>query len=209
MKVFRPSPSLMRWLAPGLYIKRWLLLLFVSIVMISLAVGYVLRDIYSSNVRFPPWVQTLTLQFLPRAVRASLFAAAGIAILLLCFYKLSQSLLGPFIRAGNNNDRRNLIEHLYAHRQLTKGPRVVALGGGTGLSTLLRGIKKYTGNIVAIVTVADDGGSSGRLNCDGRSALEYRCFARSARAYQRHRRGHGEQVRPVPDQADHGAVGRG
>ena len=168
MKVFRPSPSLMRWLAPGLYIKRWLLLLFVSIVMISLAVGYVLRDLYSSNVRFPPFVQTLTLQFLPRAVRASLFAAAGIAILLLCFYKLSQSLLGPFIRAGNNNDRRNLIEHLYAHRQLTKGPRVVALGGGTGLSTLLRGIKKYTGNIVAIVTVADDGGSSGRLRAEYR-----------------------------------------
>ncbi|MBJ7594549.1 MAG: YvcK family protein [Candidatus Dormibacteraeota bacterium] len=163
MKVFRPSPSLMRWFTPGLYIKRWLLLLFVSIVMISLAVGYVLRDIYSSDVRFPSWVQQITLQFLPRAVRAVLFAAAGIGILLLCFYKLGQSLLGPFLRAGNTSERRNLIEHLYAHRQLAKGPRVVALGGGTGLSTLLRGIKKYTGNIVAIVTVADDGGSSGRL----------------------------------------------
>ncbi len=163
MKVFRPSPSLMRWFTPGLYIKRWLLLLFVSIVMISLAVGYVLRDIYSSSFRFPAVVQEITLQFLPRAVRAVLFAVAGIAILLLCFYKLGQSLLGPFLRAGNTSERRNLIEHLYAHRQLAKGPRVVALGGGTGLSTLLRGIKKYTGNIVAIVTVADDGGSSGRL----------------------------------------------
>ncbi|HSP64827.1 MAG TPA: 2-phospho-L-lactate transferase CofD family protein, partial [Candidatus Deferrimicrobium sp.] len=161
MKSFRPSPSLMRWFTPGLYIKRWLLLLFVSIVMISLAVGYVLRDIYYSDIRFPPIVQTITLQFLPRAVRALLFAAAGIGILLLCFYKLGQSLLGPFLRAGNTSERRNLVEHLYAHRQLAKGPRVVALGGGTGLSTLLRGIKKYTGNIVAIVTVADDGGSSG------------------------------------------------
>jgi uncharacterized cofD-like protein len=168
MKALRPSPSVMRWFTPGLYVKRWLLLLFASIVMISLAVGYVLRDIYSSNVRFPSWVQTLTLQFLPRAVRASLFAVAGVAILLLCFYKLSQSLLGPFIRAGNSSERRNLIEHLYAHRQLSKGPRVVALGGGTGLSTLLRGIKKYTGNIVAIVTVADDGGSSGRLRAEYR-----------------------------------------
>ena len=44
----------------------------------------------------------------------------------------------------------------------------MALGGGTGLSTLLRGIKKYTGNIVAIVTVADDGGSSGRLRAEYR-----------------------------------------
>ena len=159
----------MRWFTPGLYIKRWLLLLFVSIVMISLAVGYVLRDIYSSSFRFPAVVQQITLQFLPRAVRAILFAVAGIAILLLCFYKLGQSLLGPFLRAGGNtSERRNLIEHLYAHRQLAKGPRVVALGGGTGLSTLLRGIKKYTGNIVAIVTVADDGGSSGRLRAEYR-----------------------------------------
>lgn len=168
MKVFRPSPSAMRWFIPGLYIKRWLLLMFASIVMISLAVGYVLRDIYSSDVRFPPWVQTITLQFLPRAIRATLFAAAGIGILLLSFYKLGQSLLGPFLRAGGNSEHRNLIEHLYAHRQLAKGPRVVTLGGGTGLSTLLRGIKKYTGNIVAIVTVADDGGSSGRLRAEYR-----------------------------------------
>src|SRR5205807_7601916 len=56
-----------------------------------------------------------------------------------------------------------LVEQLYSFRLLAKGPRVVAIGGGTGLSVLLRGIKKYTGNIVAIVTVADDGGSSGRL----------------------------------------------
>lgn len=168
MKLFHPSPSMMRWFMPGLQIKRWLLLLFASIVMLSLAVGYLLRDIYSSNVRFPSSVQTVTLQFLPRGVRAALFGVVGIGILLLCFYKLGQSLLGPFMRVANSGERRNLIEHLYAHRQLSKGPRVVALGGGTGLSTLLRGIKKYTGNIVAIVTVADDGGSSGRLRAEYR-----------------------------------------
>lgn len=163
MKAFRPGTSTMRWFIPGLYIKRWLLLLFASIVMISLAAGYVLRDIYSSDVRFPSWVQTASLQFLPRAVRAAIFAVVGLSILLLSFYKLGQSLLGPFLRVGGTGDRRNLIEHLYAHRQLARGPRVVALGGGTGLSTLLRGLKRYTGNIVAILTVADDGGSSGRL----------------------------------------------
>ena len=156
---------MMRWFAPGLYIKRWLLLLFASIVMVSLAVGYVLRDIYSSDVRFPGWVQTATLQFLPRAVRALLFAAVGIGLLLLSFYKLGQSIIGPFlpVRSEANSERRGLLEHLYNFRQLARGPRVVAIGGGTGLSSLLRGIKRYTGNIVAIVTVADDGGSSGRL----------------------------------------------
>ena len=51
-------------------------------------------------------------------------------------------------------------------RILSKGPRVVVIGGGTGLSVMLRGLKKYTSNITAIVTVADDGGSSGTLRED-------------------------------------------
>ncbi|MBI2884638.1 MAG: YvcK family protein [Candidatus Omnitrophica bacterium] len=46
---------------------------------------------------------------------------------------------------------------------MEKGPKLVAIGGGTGLSMLLHGLKSYTDNITAIVTVADDGGSSGRL----------------------------------------------
>ena len=157
----RPNPTLIRWFTPGLHVKRWLLLLFASIVLISLAVGYVLRDVYSSDVRFPGWVQLATLQFLPRVMRALLFGVVGLGILVISFWKLGQSILGPFLlgRAG----QRGLVEQLYTFRLLAKGPRVVAIGGGTGLSALLRGIKKYTGNIVAIVTVADDGGSSGRL----------------------------------------------
>src|SRR5258708_24227337 len=157
----RPSPTLVRWFTPGLNIKRWLLLLFASIVMISLAVGYALKDAYQSFT-FPSVAGPLTLQFLPRSVRALLFAVIGIGVLVLAFYKLGQSLLGPFVLARNNGDR-GLIEQLYAHRLLTKGPRLVTIGGGTGMSAMLRGIKRYTGNISAIVTVADDGGSSGRL----------------------------------------------
>jgi uncharacterized cofD-like protein len=157
----RPNTALIRWFVPGLHVKRWLALLLGSIVILSLAVGYILRDVYSAGVGFPSWVGTLTLQFLPRSVRALLFAVVGLLVLLISFYKLGQSILGPFLlgRAG----QRGLVEQLYAFRLLAKGPRVVAVGGGTGLSSLLRGIKKYTGNIVAIVTVADDGGSSGRL----------------------------------------------
>ncbi len=161
----RPSPNLRRWFTPGLNVKRWLVLLFASIVMISLSVGYVLRDAYST-VRFPNWVGDLTLQFLPRWVRAVLFAGVGVSVLILSFYKLGQSLLGPFL-PGRRSDKA-LVEEIYSHRLLAKGPRVVALGGGTGLSTSLRGIKKYTNNIVAIVTVADDGGSSGRLRTEHR-----------------------------------------
>src|SRR5437879_10192348 len=157
----RPSQNLMRWFTPGLHVKRWLLLLFAAIVMISLAVGYLLRDFYSGGFRFPEWVGNVSLQFLPRSIRALLFAVAGAGLLLLAFYKLGQSILGPFLLG--RNAERGLIDQLYAFRLRAKGPRVVAVGGGTGLSSLLRGVKKYTGNIVAIVTVADDGGSSGRL----------------------------------------------
>ena len=56
-----------------------------------------------------------------------------------------------------------LADIVFEQRQLKRGPRVVAIGGGTGLSTLLRGLKEYTSNITAVVTMADDGGSSGRL----------------------------------------------
>src|SRR5438105_1050624 len=157
----RPSQNLMRWFTPGLHVKRWLLLLFAAIVMISLAVGYLLRDFYSGGFRFPEWVGNVSLQFLPRVIRAVIFATVGVGLLLLAFYKLGQSILGPFM-LGRTSER-GLAEQLYNFRLLAKGPRVVAIGGGTGLSALLRGIKRYTGNIVAIVTVADDGGSSGRL----------------------------------------------
>jgi uncharacterized cofD-like protein len=157
----RPGQTLTRLLTPGLHVKRWLLLLMVGIVMVALAIGYVLRDIYYSSVRFPEFVSDLTLQFLPRSIRGLLFLVVGLAIIGISFYYLGRSVLGPFL--PGNTSEGGFVQQLYAYRLLSRGPRVVAMGGGTGLSALLRGIKKYTGNIVAIVTVADDGGSSGRL----------------------------------------------
>jgi uncharacterized cofD-like protein len=71
---------------------------------------------------------------------------------------LNRSLMAPFIQPG-----RRVVDTLAVHRRRGRGPRVVAIGGGHGLATLLRGMKNYTHNITAIVTVADDGGSSGRL----------------------------------------------
>jgi uncharacterized cofD-like protein len=72
---------------------------------------------------------------------------------------LNRALLAPFVEA----DPEAVISAVYQHRQRGRGPKVVAIGGGHGLSVLLRGLKRYTSNITAIVTVADDGGSSGRL----------------------------------------------
>ena len=59
-----------------------------------------------------------------------------------------------------------MVEHIPNVQQWERGPKIVAIGGGTGLSTMLRGLKKYTKNLTAIVTVADDGGGSGMLRRD-------------------------------------------
>src|ERR1700693_639074 len=123
---FRPSENLMRWFTPGLHVKRWLLLLFVAIVMISLALVYLERVLYSAQILFPSWIADVTLQFLPRLVRALLFALVGVGLIVLCFYKLGRSILGPFLPGRGSTDR-GLAEQLYKFRSLAKGPRLVAI----------------------------------------------------------------------------------
>ncbi len=149
----------LRWLTPGLYVKRWLLLLIFSVLMLDLGAAYFLKVVYQET-RLPVESYYVTLQFLPRSVRALVFGVVGLGLLGFSFYMLQRSVLGPFIPGGSG---RSVADVLYSSRLLSRGPRVVAIGGGHGLSTLLRGLKEYTGNLSAIVTVADDGGSSGRL----------------------------------------------
>src|SRR6266542_3742902 len=114
----------------------------------------------SPNMTLPAQFYYITLQFLPHWARAVIFGALGVALLLYSYIKLTQSVLGPFL-PGNSTG--SLVDVIHAFRLKGRGPRIVAIGGGTGLSALLRGLKTYTSNLSAIVTVADDGGSSGRL----------------------------------------------
>src|SRR5206468_2471639 len=102
----------------------------------------------------------ITLQFLPYWERAVVFSIFGVGLLVVSYLKLTQSVLGPFLPGTNTG---SVVEVIHAFRLRGRGPRIVAIGGGTGLSSLLRGLKTYTSNLSAIVTVADDGGSSGRL----------------------------------------------
>lgn len=148
----------LRWLMPGLEVKRWLLLLMAAILIIDLGASYALRSLYS-EVTFPGYVATITLQFLPKAVRAGIFFVAGLGLLTFSFLRLQRSVIGPFLPGAD----RSISDMIYSFRTLSRGPRLVAIGGGTGMSTLLRGLKGYTSNLAAVVTVADDGGSSGRL----------------------------------------------
>ncbi len=149
--------SLRVWLIPGIHIKRWLLVLILGITMISLGLAYLLRALYLAGP-YPAFVYWLTLQFLPHAVRAALFGLIGITLTLWGFIQLNESLLEPF-----TNPEEDVAIQLYRHRRRQSGPRIVCIGGGTGMPSVLRGLKTYTDNITAIVTVADDGGSSGRL----------------------------------------------
>jgi uncharacterized cofD-like protein len=150
--------SAWKWLVPGLGIKRWLVLLFFGITLLALGVAYVLVNFYREQA-VPPVFYYITLQFIPRLARAALVGTLGVGAVVLALVQLSRSLLAPFVRPGSEP----VVETVYRHRQRERGPKVVAIGGGTGLSTLLRGLNDFTSNITAIVTVADDGGSSGRL----------------------------------------------
>src|SRR5437660_999439 len=151
--------SWLRWLTPGLQIKRWLLLLMASELVLVLGVAYALKEVYQT-LRLPGIFFYITLQFWPYWARATIFVIVGVGLLVISYLKLTQSVLGPFL-PGNSTS--SVVEIIHAFRLRGRGPRIVAIGGGTGLSTLLRGLKTYTSNLSVIVTVADDGGSSGRL----------------------------------------------
>ena len=127
--------------------------------VLVLGVGYALKEIYRT-LTLPREFYYITLQFWPYWARALIFGIFGVGLLLLSYVKLTQSVLGPFL-PGNSSS--SIVEIIHAFRLKGRGPRIVAIGGGTGLSALLRGLKTYTSNLSAIVTVADDGGSSGKL----------------------------------------------
>jgi len=150
-----------RWLAPGLGIKRWFFLFLLGITFLGVGLAILLLDLYRTEFASPTILSILfyvSLRFLPRILRVLIFAGVGIGLVSFGIYGLNRSLLRPFIRPG-----RPVVDELANYRRRERGPRIVTIGGGHGLSTLLRGLKQYTQNLTAIVTVADDGGSSGRI----------------------------------------------
>lgn len=150
-----------RWLAPGLGIKRWFLVVWLGITFLGVGLAILLLNLYRTEFTDPTILTLLdyaSLRFLPRFLRVLIFASIGIGLVALGIYRINRSLLRPFIRPGHA-----VVDELANYRRRERGPRIVTVGGGHGLATLLRGLKTYTRNLTAIVTVADDGGSSGRL----------------------------------------------
>lgn len=149
----------MKLLVPGLRIKRWLGLTLIGLVVLALGLAYLFVELYRT-VALPMEAAYVTLQFVPRWLRGLIFVLAGASVTALAVMKLNRSLAVPLAHQQNGV---GLVDALVTYRQRERGPKIVTIGGGTGLSTMLRGLKNYSANITAIVTVADDGGSSGRL----------------------------------------------
>jgi uncharacterized cofD-like protein len=161
----RPRESRMRrlrrWLRPNTGVSGWLVVVFLGQLLVALAGGLIIRGIFRDVSAESPAGQAFnaaTLQFLPDWVRVLLVLGLGVGVFVYGLRRLMGVLLEPF-----PDHTQPLVELVYKKRSLARGPRVVAIGGGTGQSTLLRGLKEHSSNITAVVSVADDGGSSGML----------------------------------------------
>ena len=152
--------GVLRWLVPGLGVKRWFGLLLAGITLLGVGVAYFLLDIYRTTPGqdLLPVLDVASLRFFPRPVRVVIFLSLGLGLVIWGLWGVNRALLNPFLR----KDRR-LVDQIADFRRRERGSRIVVMGGGHGMATLLRGLKEFTYNLTAIVTVADDGGSSGRL----------------------------------------------
>jgi uncharacterized cofD-like protein len=156
-----PWQSIRNMFLPGLGIKRWMLLTLAGITFLGVGLAILLLDFYRTeftNQTFLNILSYVSLRFLPRILRVVIFGGIGIGIAAYGVWGLNRALLRPFMRPGSN-----VLDTVADYNRRARGPRVVAIGGGHGLASLLRGLKEHTRNLTAIVTVADDGGSSGRL----------------------------------------------
>ena len=159
-QIWGETLSILRWFVPGLGVKRWFLLILAGVTMLGLGLAIALLNVYRTAT--VPLVQNLlslvALEALSRPVRVLIFGGAGMGLIAWGIAGLNRSLLTPFVRPGTR-----LVDQISDYRRRERGRRIVAIGGGHGLSTLLRGLKHHTSHLTAVVTVADDGGSSGAL----------------------------------------------
>ncbi|PAX60446.1 gluconeogenesis factor YvcK family protein [Brunnivagina elsteri] len=149
-----------KWLSPGLAIKRWLIISLGGMVLgfLGLAIWIRLTPIF--------WATLLIRNFLGKITDTVPYYISGPFVMVLGLLLLvwgQTRTVSSITEVIRPNADEELVDVLLAHRRLYRGPKIVVIGGGTGLSNLLRGLKTYSANITAIVTVADDGGSSGRL----------------------------------------------
>ncbi|MDD5073543.1 MAG: YvcK family protein [Candidatus Omnitrophica bacterium] len=138
-----------KWLYPGMRIKRWIFLFSVGILAVMFAAGFL-------------WFGYVKYMYTHKAnllVFGTLLFVLGVILMIIGMRKMVKSFVTVFLPRRE----KDLLDIMFRQRALSKGPKIAVIGGGTGLAVLLHGLKEMTSNITAIVTVADDGGSSGRI----------------------------------------------
>lgn len=154
----------LRWLVPGLQVKRWLLVFAVGIFLMGLGISLAFQgNLYAQveHIFFRLVQVTFPASEVYPITTAILVAVAGGLLAFTGMYRIVRAVLETLASPAGG-----MAETFYQKRSLLRGPKVVSIGGGTGIPTLLRGLKEYTSNLSAVVTVADDGGSSGRLRSE-------------------------------------------
>jgi uncharacterized cofD-like protein len=147
--------GLSKWLSPGIGVKRWFVLSGFGLLIFTAGI-LILADVPAEL-----W-DHLRARF---SIRTTLGMATAVGGMIVVIFGVIRGFLTMY-RAVAPNPTRKLVDVLYERKQLESGLKIVTMGGGTGLSSLLRGLKPLTSNLVAVVTVCDDGGSSGRLSKD-------------------------------------------
>ncbi|MFZ7101304.1 MAG: gluconeogenesis factor YvcK family protein [Peptococcaceae bacterium] len=149
----------LKWLYPGLGIKRWLALGIIGFTLVSVGMAIISDTPILGLIEL--YTKGLVIDMLGGSIvfGGLVVLSIGSLILIISFKKVVRA----FIKAVFPEYARSQVRPIHQERLLKRGPRIVVIGGGTGLSVLLRGLKEFTSNITAIVSVADDGGSSGRL----------------------------------------------
>ena len=151
------------WLCPGINLKRWLLLFAAGVLLCALGLAFFF------NYQIMGTAEELLFQMTyvtTGRYSNGLIMLAGVCLLLAGFALMvygTRRMISSVVSAVIPDKNGSLMETIFMQRKLTRGPSITVVGGGTGLSTLLRGMKYITNNCTAVVTSADDGGSSGRL----------------------------------------------
>lgn len=149
-----------KWLYPGMRVKRWIFTAILGAVILGAGLVAVTDTGLLTGAESAISFWDIHMQWLaPATLTGLIFMFVGLAAVIIGFRNTIKSITEVLIP----EKAQRLADIIYEKQHLKKGPKIVVIGGGTGLSMLLRGLKHYTSNITAVVTVADDGGSSGQL----------------------------------------------
>ena len=151
------------WLYPGINVKRWLFLFTVGVLLCAFGLAFLFN--FQIMGALEELVFQITYATTGKYSNVLVVLIGGLCVLFGFGFMVygTRKTIKSVVSAIMPEQTGSLMEKVFVQRKLTHGPAITVVGGGTGLSTLLRGMKYITNNCTAVVTSADDGGSSGRL----------------------------------------------